>query len=101
MNETITVNGIDYIRANSSIGTAIVIAQRGWVFVGKLREDGDFQVLDNASVIRTWGTTKGIGEIALKGPTSSTKLDPCGSVRIRKGVEIAIIPCEESKWITK
>jgi hypothetical protein len=36
--------------------------------------------LDNASNIRAWGTTAGLGEIALKGPTKKTVLDPCGQL---------------------
>jgi len=76
----------------------IAILQRGWVIVGRLHSEGDYLVLEDASVIRSWGTTKGIGEIALNGPTGKTKLDPCGTVRFRKGVEVGLIDCVESKW---
>lgn len=66
----------------------IIIGERGWVFVGDVRrEEGDY-ILDNASCIRVWGTTNGLGELATKGKLSGTKLDPCGTVRIP---ELAVI----------
>lgn len=66
----------------------IVIGERGWVFVGDVRRDGGDYVLDNAATIRQWGTTNGLGELALKGKQSKTVLDPCGTVRIP---ELAVI----------
>ena len=79
--------------------TKIAILQRGWICVGTFFECGDERRLDNASVIRTWGTTKGIGELATGGPIAGkTVLDPCGIVRWVKGVEVALIDCVEDKW---
>ena len=66
----------------------IVIGERGWVFVGDVRRDGGDYILDNASSIREWGTTNGLGELALKGKTAKTILDACGTVRIP---ELAVI----------
>ena len=61
----------------------IVIAQRGWVFVGEVeRSGGDDVTITNAKCIRRWGTTKGLGELALNGPLKSTVLDPMGTVRL-------------------
>ena len=78
----------------------IVILQRGWCMVGRLeRKDSECKLYD-ASVIRIWGTTKGLGEIAKDGPTSSTKLDPCnGVVEFDYLTVVAAINCDESKWI--
>ena len=66
----------------------IVIGERGWVFVGDVRRDGGDYVLDNAATIRTWGTKAGLGELAIKGRTEKTILDPCGTMRIP---ELAVI----------
>lgn len=60
----------------------IVIADRGWVFVGEASRTGDTLHLRNASVIRRWGTTSGLGQLALHGPQKDTVLDPCGYVTI-------------------
>ena len=49
--------------------------------------------LKDAAVVRAWGTTKGLGEIALNGPTSSTKLDPCGTVRFPASSVLFSIDC--------
>src|ERR1035437_939434 len=76
----------------------IVILQRGWVFVGKMEKDGDNCLLHNASIIRTWGTTKGLGELS-EGPTLSTKLDKCnGIVEFDKLTIVATIACDENAW---
>lgn len=67
----------------------IVVLNRGWVVVGDYSEKGDECTLANASVIRVWGTTKGLGELAESGITSSTKLDPCPNVHFHKMTMVA------------
>lgn len=79
-------------------GVKITILQRGWVCVGRYIKSGDERRLENASVIRLWGTSKGLGEIATGGPTSSTKLDPAGTVRFHALAEVASIDCDSEKW---
>lgn len=79
-------------------GKHIVILQRGWVVVGDLSWSGTEGTLENASVIRVWGTQNGIGEIALNGPTEKTKLDPCGTITFHELTSVAKIPCNENKW---
>jgi hypothetical protein len=77
----------------------IVILQRGWTMVGRFERNGSDCKLHNASVIRAWGTTKGLGEIAQGGPTLSTKLDPCGGlVEFDYLTVVATLSCEEKKW---
>ena len=82
-------------------GICIVILQRGWVMVGHLKQKGHECVLEKASVIRSWGTSNGLGEIVLNGPTSSTKLDKCGFVRFHELTSIAIMECNKEKWESK
>lgn len=77
----------------------IVVLQRGWVMIGKLERNGSECKLHDASVIRNWGTTKGLGEIAMNGPTSSTRLDKCGGlVEFDYLTVVASISVNESKW---
>jgi hypothetical protein len=67
----------------------IVVLNRGWVVVGDYSEKEEDCMLSNASVIRIWGTTKGLGELAENGPTSSTKLDACPNVHFHKMTMVA------------
>lgn len=77
----------------------IVILQRGWVMVGRFGKSGSKCKLENAAVIRTWGTSKGLGEIALNGPiTDKTIIDPCGDVEFHELTAVAIMDCDQSKW---
>lgn len=99
------INGITYVPKNSQPiaqpngPTKIIILQRGWVMVGKFEKNGNECKLHNASVIRVWGTTKGLGELAISGPTDSTKLDPCGGVvEFDSLTVVAALSVDESKW---
>ena len=102
----IEINGVKYLRKDTvknqkefSGKTRIVILQRGWVFVGKFERKGSDCKLHGASVIRKWGTTKGIGEIAEAGPTAQTTLDKChGVVEFDYLTVVATVACNESKW---
>jgi len=76
----------------------IVILNRGWVVIGNYSEKGDECTLTNASVIRTWGTTKGLGELAEGGPLTNTKLDECPNVYFHKMTMVARMDVNESKW---
>ena len=79
----------------------IVIAQRGWVFVGDVERKGDDVTISNAQCIRRWGTTKGLGELAENGPLKSTVLDPMGTVRMHSLAVVASLDCEGSKWAAR
>lgn len=104
--ETISVNGIEYVKKDSVNQTItgnikIVILQRGWVMVGYFERNGNDCKLSKASVIRSWGTTKGLGEIA-NGPTKDTKLDKCnGLVEFDYLTVVAMVSCEEKSWANK
>lgn len=75
----------------------IVVLQRGWVVVGQYKEDGESVIVENASVIRYWGTTKGLGEL-VNGPLKLTKLDPCGIVRANKFSVVLTLDANEEGW---
>ena len=71
----------------------IVIAQRGWIFVGDVTRAENEVVIENAAVVRRWGTTRGLGQIASEGPTPHTILDPCPTVRIHPLSVVAAMDC--------
>lgn len=79
----ITINGVQYMRLDSlkPSDSQIVVAQRGWVYVGLVSVEGDELVVRNAKNIRRWGTTKGLGELR-HGPLSGTQTDDYGTVRM-------------------
>lgn len=96
--DVIELNGVKYApleQLDSKI--KIVVLQRGWVYVGRYSCDGEECELDDAMCIRTWGTTKGLGELA-DGPLKNTKLDFAGKVRFHRISEILTIECDEEKW---
>lgn len=101
----IVVDGKTYIEKGSVTSDApknsdikIVILQRGWVMVGRYKKTGDSCSLDNAYVIRKWGTTKGLGELALSGPQSDTTLDKAGRVEFHVLTIVATINCVPELW---
>lgn len=110
MNElkTITLDGIAYVRADeiskepTNTDIKIVILQRGWVAIGRYsEEENDMCVLSDASIIRSWGTSKGLGELALNGKQSSTKLDKTGTIRFHKLTSVGIVDCVSAKWVNE
>jgi hypothetical protein len=78
----------------------IVILQRGWVMVGVFEKDGSDCKLTSASVVRRWGTSSGLGQIAKDGPTGDTLLDKCnGDVEFDFLTVVATIKADPTKWL--
>ena len=75
----------------------IVILQRGWVYVGFYRREGDRCYLTNAQNIRRWGTQKGLGQL-IDGPLRETALDPSGTGEYHQLTEVASIVANAEKW---
>lgn len=99
--ETMMIDDVLYVRADTQQKCEgeikIVVADRGFVYVGIAEIKDDFVTLRMAKNIRVWGTTKGLGEL-VSGPTVSTKLDKVGTIRIPTRAVISIIDVEQSKW---
>lgn len=76
----------------------IVIGQRGWVFVGTWSQEGAEIVLTDASVIRRWGTERGLGQLALEGIQPNTILDPTGTVRLHRLAVVGTLDCIHPSW---
>ena len=79
-------------------GFAVVVLDRGFVYVGNVECDSDWCVIENAHNIRIWGTTKGLGELVRCGPTPETALDAVGTVRAPTRAVISVIDSEADKW---
>mgnify|MGYP001562464752 CR=1 FL=1 len=102
---TVKIDDIEYVRKGLEVSFSgkirIVILQRGWVAVGYFSQDGANCTLEKAAHIRIWGTTRGLGEIAMCGPTSRTVLDPAPTIRFHELTVIATLDCVEEKWASK
>lgn len=84
--------------AAKDLGVRIVVLHRGHVVVGRVEKEGSHWRITKAATIRRWGTKRGLGEIALDGPTNRTILDPEGTVRCHELVVIKMIDCNAEKW---
>ena len=102
--EELTIDGETYIPKTSVVqepknsDIKIVILQRGWTLIGRYSQDGENCSLENAYVIRRWGTTKGLGQLALEGKQSGTTLDKAGQVSFHALTVVATINCVDSLW---
>ena len=80
--------------------TIILVIKLGWVLVGNPTpaDDPTKFAMNNSHVIRIWGTTRGLGEIAIAGPTKDTVLDPCGYVEANHHSILFQIACKSEHW---
>ena len=76
----------------------LVVLPRGWVMVGKCKEENSKLYLTEASVVRYWGTTAGLPELANKGPLPDTKLDGKCEMEFPMSSVIAKIKCDDKAW---
>lgn len=79
-------------------GKQIVVLDRGFIYVGDVSADENFCVIANAHCVRRWGTSKGLGELAARGPLPNTVLDSAGTVRTPMRAVIHMLACEAAKW---
>lgn len=76
----------------------LVILPRGWVMVGVCRETNNKLYMKNASVVRHWGTSKGLPELANNGPLSNTMLDGKCEMEFPMSSIIAKLKCNKKAW---
>jgi len=76
----------------------IVVLQRGWIVVGRVREEAEKTFITNASVIRNWGTTNGLGELAYNGELKDTVLDKCPDIEVLTINIVLCMNCNKEKW---
>lgn len=100
---SIKIDNVEYVRKDSVAAPVfvgdikIVILDRGYVYIGAVKIEGESLVIRNAKHLRVMGTTKGIGEL-INGPTEATRLDAVGTVRAHLRAVSHTIEVEQSKW---
>lgn len=85
----------------NSASFRIVVIQSGWVLAGEFSQTDTHITLANASVIQRWGTTKGLGQLALTGPTSESVICPCGTATVPASAvlfNLVVDPKVAEKW---
>ncbi len=79
---------------------SIAILDKGFVYVGRVStySDGSL-IIRGGHNIRTWGTSKGLSELAFDGPiTGKTILDKCPDIFVPSHSVSHLLACDESKW---
>ena len=79
-------------------GYAVVVADRGFVYVGNVVVNNSFATITDGQNIRSWGTKKGLGELVNEGPQKDTVLDNCGELDIPMGAVISIHKTDKTLW---
>lgn len=79
-------------------GFCIVVLDKGFVYVGNLTTDDKFITITDARNIRRWGTSKGLGQLALEGEQADTILDSVGTVKALIGELKHMILSEAKLW---
>ena len=98
-----TINDVEYVRADSvgpihQTNKQIVVLQHGWVVIGSVEKSESEIIISDCSVIRIWGTSNGLGEIAENGPTNKTKLDKCPPISVHPLSVVLFMNVNEDKW---
>ena len=95
----ITINGVEYIRADAvpaakPVGNrAVVVVDRGWVFAGDVtRENGRIR-LSRALHVFKW---ESVGFAGMIENTKKADLRPIADVDLPEGAEIFCVPVSEN-----
>lgn len=94
--EKITVNGIEYVRAESG-DIKIVVLERGFVYIGRYSESGDVATIHDARCIVRWGTSKHLGEL-VNGPLPGTRLGAPCTIKARLGQIVHTVEVNQNEW---
>ena len=94
MDQTITINGVDYVCADSVstpvAGTrAVIVVDRGWIFAGDVTRENGRVKLKRALHVFKWAAVGFAGMIA---DTTKADLRPIADVDIPEGAEIFCVP---------
>lgn len=102
--DEIVINGETYVKksvVSQDSEIKIIVCDKGFVFVGRFKNsEKDDLLLIKGAFVRRWGTSKGLGELAEKGPLQNTKLDEVSSVELNPKNILFSISCG-SQWNDK
>jgi len=79
----------------------IVVIESGFTYIGNATAEtheilGKVCKLQNASNIRRWGTTRGLGQLSTQGKQKETVLDFVGTITVPVGKILHIIELSET-----
>jgi hypothetical protein len=75
----------------------IIIADRGWVYVGRPKREGDRVTISDCYNVTRWAQG-GLGRLAHKGPADGDALFAYGTVRIHVLGVLGAIECTDAVW---
>jgi hypothetical protein len=76
----------------------ILVLHRGWVVIGRVSATKEEIMVTDASTVRRWGTTSGLGQLARDGKQPNTVLDACPTVHVHPLAVVQQIDCVEAAW---
>ena len=96
--ETIKINEVEYIRADSIKpqppgNRAVVVVDRGWIFAGDVERKDGFIFLRRALHVFKW---ESVGFAGMIENTAKADLRPIADVQIPEGAEIFCVPVDEN-----
>jgi hypothetical protein len=100
MSNTISINGVDYIRADSvpaakpNGNRAVVVVDRGWIFAGDVTRENGRIYLSRAVWVFAWKTC-GFSSV-IEDPTKAD-IRSMADVDIPEGAEIFCVPVND-QW---
>ena len=100
MSNTITVNGVEYIRADSvpaakpNGNRAVIVVDRGWIFAGDVTRENERIYLSRAVWVFRWESC-GFAKV-IEDPTQAD-IRPMADVDIPEGAEIFCVPVND-QW---
>lgn len=72
----------------------ITVVNSGWIFLGLNTVEDNCLIISQAENIRQWGTSEGLGQIAMNGKTKNTIADPYGLVKVPLNQVLFTIDCD-------
>lgn len=74
----------------------IVVVDNGFVFWGDLSISKDVYEISNGFNLRRFGTTRGLGQLALEGPTKETQADRVPLICIQQQRVVFVMECSDA-----
>lgn len=79
-----------------SQNNVVVVVDNGFVFWGDLRVVEDMCEISNGYNLRRFGTTRGLGQLAIEGPTIETQADKITVIHVLKTRVVFVMECNDA-----